>query len=163
MASPGGCANSVGMRLVEARVRPVAPIVFGKVSVTHGDRNKNLRDAFQISFFRVRLCESRPVNERAEAAVCKHGGGRAIGGHTLTNRHSFIAHSFIAGVRSADNLHARASLGRALCCSIKGEVHQGGGSSRGREIKENAMILAKTRRLLAGVAAAAVILALGFV
>jgi hypothetical protein len=73
MASSGGCVNSVGVRLVEARVRPVAVIVLGKVSVTHGDRNKNMRDAFQISFFRARLCKSRPVNERAEAAVCKHG------------------------------------------------------------------------------------------
>src|ERR1700730_3367920 len=73
MASSGGCASSVGVRLVEARVRPVAAIVPGKASVTHGDRNKNLRDAFQISFFRARLCKSRPVNERAEAAVCKHG------------------------------------------------------------------------------------------
>src|SRR5258708_15332967 len=58
---------------------------------------------------------------------------------------------FSAGARSADNLHARAWLGRTLCCSIKGE-----------SIKENAMILAKTRKFLTGVAAAAVILALGF-
>src|SRR5258708_30001631 len=63
---------------------------------------------------------------------------------------------FIAGARSADNLHARASLGRALCCSFhQGEMHQ-----RGRNVKERAMILAKTRKLLAGVAAATV--AFGF-
>jgi cytochrome c peroxidase len=73
------------------------------------------------------------------------GGGRAVGGHKLTNRHSFIA-----GMSSAHNLHARASLGRALCCSIKG-----------KNIKERSMILAKTRKLLAGAAAAAVIIALG--
>src|SRR6266404_5538901 len=70
-------------------------------------------------------------------------------------RRSFIA--FVAGV-SADNLHARASLGRAWCCSTKG-----GGTSRGGNVRERAMILAKTRKLLAGVAAAAVIIiAFGF-
>ena len=44
-------------------------------------------------------------------------------------------------------------VGRASCCSIKGKL-------RG-DIKESAMILVKTRKLLAGVAAATVILAVG--
>src|SRR5712664_4235274 len=39
--------------------------------------------------------------------------------------------------------------------------HQGGGTSRGRNIKERAMIPTKARKLLAGVAAATVILAFG--
>src|SRR5258708_6444239 len=89
-----------------------------------------------------------PCERRRGCRVQVTGGSRAVGGHTLTNRHSFIT-----GVSNADNLHARASLGRALCCSIKG-----GGTSRGRSIKERAMILAKTRKLLAAVAAATIIL-----
>src|SRR5258708_28302933 len=92
-----------------------------------------------------------PCERRRGCRVQVTGGSRAVGGHTLTNRHSFIT-----GVSNADNLHARASLGRALCCSIKG-----GGTSRGRSIKERAMILAKTRKLLAGVAAATVIIVFG--
>src|SRR6266446_8096844 len=73
------------------------------------------------------------------------GGGRAVGGHTLTNRHSFIA-----GVSSSQ--FARPSIAWAGVVLF----HQGERTSR-----RDPMILAKTRKLLAGAAAAAVIIALG--
>src|SRR6516165_101662 len=49
------------------------------------------------------------------------GGARAVGRHTLTNRHSFIA-----GVRrsSARNLHAQASLGGRCAISAREEHHE---------------------------------------
>jgi hypothetical protein len=57
-----------------------------------------------------------PVNgARRGCHVPVMGGDRAIGGHTPTNRHSFIA-----GARSADNFRARAPVGRALGCSVEG-------------------------------------------
>jgi hypothetical protein len=62
-----------------------------------------------------------PVNgARRGCHVRVMGGDRAIGGHTPTNRHSFIA-----GARSADNFRAQAPLGRALGCSVEGEEPQG--------------------------------------
>jgi hypothetical protein len=57
-----------------------------------------------------------PVNgARRGCHVPVMGGDRAIGGHTPTNRHFFIA-----GARSADNFRAQAPLGRALGCSVEG-------------------------------------------
>src|ERR1700687_3469790 len=88
-----------------------------------------------------------PCERRVPRLPCASNGRRSGRRRAYTYRHSFIA-----GVGSADNLHARASLGRALRCSIKGISN----------IKESAMILAKTRKLLTGVAAATVILAFGF-
>src|SRR5258708_20286041 len=62
-----------------------------------------------------------PVNgARRGCHVPVMGGDRAIGGHTPTNRHSFIA-----GARSPDNFPAQAPLGRALGCSVEGEDPQG--------------------------------------
>jgi hypothetical protein len=70
-----------------------------------------------ISIFLATL----PVNgARRGCHVSVMGGDRAIGGHTPTNRHSFIA-----GARSADNFRAQAPLGRALGCSVEGEEPQG--------------------------------------
>jgi hypothetical protein len=61
------------------------------------------------------------------------GRDRAIGGHRLINRHSFIA-----GARSADNLPAQASLDGSYGCSVKG----------GKNLRERAMIRVKPRKLM---------------
>jgi len=53
-------------------------------------------------------------------------------------------------VRSADNLHTQASPGLSLCCPTRGDI------------KESAMISAKARKLLSGMAASTVVLARGF-
>src|SRR5260221_1422155 len=75
-----------------------------------------------------------PVNgARRGCHVPVMGGDRAIGGHTPTNRHSFIT-----GARSADNFRAQAPLGRALGCSVEG----------GKNLKERAMIQMKPRKLM---------------
>src|SRR5258708_31467806 len=70
--------------------------------------------------------------------------------HKLTDRHSFIA-----GVRSADNCAPEHRLGGRCAVPSRGRYIEGG------NIKESAMTLANARRLLAGGAAATVILAFG--
>jgi cytochrome c peroxidase len=79
------------------------------------------------------------------------GGGRAVGGHTLTNRHSFIA-----GVSSADDWTPGHRSGGRRAFPSRGR------NIKGKSIKERDMINAKTRILPAGAAAAGVIIALGF-
>ena len=68
------------------------------------------------------LCASPPYERSAPRLPWGvKGGARAVGRHTLTNRHSFIA-----GVRrsSARNLHARASLGARCAVSAREEHHE---------------------------------------
>jgi hypothetical protein len=69
--------------------------------------SKNSARRISISIVVHWLCGSRPVNGACRGArMYAMGGDRATDGHTLTNRQSFIG-----GVRSADNLHARAIVG----------------------------------------------------
>jgi cytochrome c peroxidase len=96
--------------------------------------------------------------ERAEAAVSKQWPAVVPSAdiHLPTDiLLSFIA--FIAGVRGRRQF-ARPSIAWAGFVLF----HQRGGTSRGGNVKEGAMILTKTRKLLTGVAAATVVLAFGF-
>jgi hypothetical protein len=124
MSLIGRLANSVGVNLVEARIQPVAVIVVLEKSQCDS-RKIEIKIAAHLPFRFLALLyvQSRPVNgARRGCHVRAIGGDRAIGGHTPTNRHSFIA-----GARSADNFHAQAPLGRAL----------GFVPSRGENLKES--------------------------